>query len=247
MKRRGKAPPTLRSTVLSAASCGIGQALPIRFKETILLAFRNFRVSKNWGKWWDSNKCQGNLCLMVLVMSRSMNATGNIGRLWWNACRISKFWRCASDFWNKIFSDFSLPFASFCFHSFDLFVCFPQPRARKLLIFMCNAPPSLRSLLLDLGATMWQTTMQKRCVNDGNPVTVAAPPRCTEGAPRWCAVEPPRCQTALASLRELREDVSEVHDVLQSFLFSSDFLCCWFSWSHDGPVRKKAKRHQLEC
>lgn len=154
---------------------------------------------------------------MVLVMSRSMNATGNIGRLWWNACRISKFWRCASDFWNKIFSDFSLPFASFCFHSFDLFVCFPQPRHETSHIHV------QRSAFVEIPpARPWRnnvtTTMQKRCVNDAN-LTYSCSAEVHGGAPRWCAVEPPRCQTALASLRKLREDVSTFQFLLLCEVF----------------------------
>lgn len=35
-----------------------------------------------------------------------------------------------------------------------IFLYVSLSQGTKLLIFMCNAPPSLRSLLLDLGATM---------------------------------------------------------------------------------------------
>lgn len=209
------------------------------------------RLTKNWGKWWDSNKCQGNLCLMVLVMSRSMNATGNIGRLWWNACRISKFFRCASDFWNKIFGDFSLPFASFCFHSFDLFVCFPQPRHETSHIHV------QRSAFVEIPpARPWRnnvtTTMQKRCVNDGNPVTVAAPPRCTEAL----------LADALSSLLDVRLHLPRCENFAKTFRRFSFFalrsflkfcfprifsVFLWFSWSHDGPVRKKPKDINLSA
>ena len=156
---------------------------------------------------------------MVLVMSRSMNATGNIGRLWWNACRISKFWRCASDFWNKIFSDFSLPFASFCFHSFDLFVCFPQPRHETSHIHV------QRSAFVEIPpARPWRnnvtTTMQKRCVNDGNPVTVAAPPRCTEAL----------LADALSSLLDVRLHLPRCENFAKTFRRFS-FLLCEVFWN----------------